>query len=76
MAEDIGDGAEEAAAEPAATASGSLMAITHQRSVAADDATQTPKRATSASAFSVFMTPSRSGTHLAVCASVHTYPAA
>ena len=76
MAEASGDGVEEAAAEPAADTSGSLTAITPQGSVAAADTTQTPKRAASASAFSVFMTPSGSGTHLALCASVHTCSAA
>lgn len=76
MAEAVGDGAEEAATEPAATTSGSLAAITPQRSSAADDSVQTPKRAVSASALSVFMTPSRSGTHLPLCASVHKCSAA
>ena len=76
MAEAVGDGAEEAAAEPAATTSGSLAAITPQRLSAADEGVHTPKRAASASALSVFMTPSRSGTYLPLCASVHSCSAA
>ncbi len=57
--------ADVAAAEPAATASGTLADKIPPRTAAGDDAMQTPKRATSRSAFSVFMTPKGSGQHLA-----------
>jgi len=57
--------ADVAAAEPAATACGTLADKLPQGTAAGDDAMQTPKRATSRSAFSVFMTPKGSGQHLA-----------
>ena len=59
-----------AAAEPAATASGMLADKPPLRTAASDDAMQTPNRATSRSAFSIFMTPKRSGQHLAMVAFV------
>lgn len=49
------------AEEPAAAASGMLTDKSPLRTAAGDDAMQTPKRATSRSAFSVFMTPKGSG---------------
>ncbi|KAL0037539.1 hypothetical protein WJX77_001507 [Trebouxia sp. C0004] len=57
------DGAEAdvATAEPAASVSGTLADKVPQRTAAGDDAMQTPKRATSTSALSVFMTPKGSG---------------
>ena len=58
--------ADVAAAEPAATASGTLADKPPLRTAASDDAVQTPKSATSRSAFSVFLTPKGSGQHLAM----------
>ncbi len=58
--------ADVAAAEPAA--SGTLADKVSVRTAGSDDAMQTPKRATSRSAFSVFMTPKGSGQHLAIVA--------
>ena len=60
--------ADVAAAEPAATASGTLADKVPLRTAGSDDAMHTPKRATSRSAFSVFMTPKGSGQHLAMVA--------
>ncbi len=68
MAAAAGAEADVAAAEPAATASGTLADKIPLRTAGSDDAMQTPKRATSRSAFSVFMTPKGSGQHLAMVA--------
>lgn len=72
MVEAEGAEADVAAAEPAATASGTLADKMPLRTAAGEDAMQTPKRATSRSAFSVFMTPKGSGQHLAIVAIMAT----